>query len=438
MASKSVEFYDEAWNLIGDKINLLKHLSEITRIHEDVLRDSASLPNFSVAMRMSWAANRQTSREEDLAYCLLGMFDVYLPLIYGEGSNAFARLQEAIAQVTNDLSLFAWTDQDEQERRQKYRGIFARSPAEFKHCHSCWRSTTLTFPTHEYTVTNKGLRLMANVYEGECLNQENDCLLNLECWAPGLVFIRLMQTPSGYVRHYLDSLALVSWDVAIKLKRGTRGEIYIFKTITPKVSESLAIRFLQGFYVEIHNHTRHRCELVRKFPGSLWNSQRGCFMINPNEEFTGLLELSISDEEINAIDKHAMEIRVQKKSLHWPRVFITVDTNGLAAKPPPWAAILPLRLVIDIINWLLECSFDIVSAIISTYYYEEDRPLPAAFPLKEVLITPSVPVSKEMNTKYEIKVQPAVKITVISYIDTDENNTPNVSRLVIDVAPTND
>jgi hypothetical protein len=118
VAPRNVEFYDESWNLIGDKISLLKPLIEKTRIQEDVLRDSNSLPNYTVAMRMSWAANRQTTREEDLAYCLLGIFDVYLPLTYGEGINAFIRLQEAIGQVTYDLSLFAWTDQDSIETRQ--------------------------------------------------------------------------------------------------------------------------------------------------------------------------------------------------------------------------------------------------------------------------------------------------------------------------------
>jgi hypothetical protein len=84
VASKNVEFYDEAWNFVGDKIILLKDLFEITRIHKSVLQDSTSLPNFTVAQRMSWAASRQTTREEDLAYCLLSIFDVYLPLIYGE------------------------------------------------------------------------------------------------------------------------------------------------------------------------------------------------------------------------------------------------------------------------------------------------------------------------------------------------------------------
>jgi len=56
-----------------------------------------------------WAATRQTTRPEDMPYCLLGIFHVNMPLVYGEGTNAFLRLQEVIALATGDLSLFAWS-----------------------------------------------------------------------------------------------------------------------------------------------------------------------------------------------------------------------------------------------------------------------------------------------------------------------------------------
>jgi hypothetical protein len=57
---------------------------------------------------MSWAAKRKTKRPEDLAYSLLGIFDVNMPLIYGEGTMAFQRLQEEIIKRCNDLTIFAW------------------------------------------------------------------------------------------------------------------------------------------------------------------------------------------------------------------------------------------------------------------------------------------------------------------------------------------
>jgi hypothetical protein len=67
----------------------------------------------SVAKRFSWAALRETSRTEDIAYCLLGIFDVNMPLLYGEGKKAFIRLQEEIMKSSNDYSLFAWGTIDE-------------------------------------------------------------------------------------------------------------------------------------------------------------------------------------------------------------------------------------------------------------------------------------------------------------------------------------
>jgi hypothetical protein len=96
IAPTSVEFFSKNRKLLGDRKSLEQHICEITRIPSKALRGSP-LAEFSLTERMSWAETRQTTREEDMAYSLLGMFDVYMPLIYGEGrANAVGRLQEAI------------------------------------------------------------------------------------------------------------------------------------------------------------------------------------------------------------------------------------------------------------------------------------------------------------------------------------------------------
>src|SRR5450755_1681993 len=82
-------------------------ISRITGIQGEVLL-GGSVENFSVAQRMSWAAKRYTTRLEDLAYCLMGLFNVNMPMLYGEGERAFIRLQEEIMKVSDDDSLFAW------------------------------------------------------------------------------------------------------------------------------------------------------------------------------------------------------------------------------------------------------------------------------------------------------------------------------------------
>lgn len=66
----------------------------------------------SVARRMSWASERRTTRSEDMAYCLMGLFSVNMPLLYGEGEKAFIRLQEEIMKDSDDHSLFAWVPDD--------------------------------------------------------------------------------------------------------------------------------------------------------------------------------------------------------------------------------------------------------------------------------------------------------------------------------------
>jgi hypothetical protein len=66
------------------------------------------LDRFSVAQKMKWASNRKTTREEDIAYCLMGLFDVNMPLMYGEGTRAFFRLQKAILEMGSDHSILAF------------------------------------------------------------------------------------------------------------------------------------------------------------------------------------------------------------------------------------------------------------------------------------------------------------------------------------------
>ena len=96
LAPGSVEFFSQEGNPLGDKRSLERQIHEITGIAVPALQGTP-LSQFGVDERFSWAVNRQTTRKEDKAYSLLGIFDVYMPLIYGEGSdNAFTRLREEI------------------------------------------------------------------------------------------------------------------------------------------------------------------------------------------------------------------------------------------------------------------------------------------------------------------------------------------------------
>jgi hypothetical protein len=109
VAPKDVQFFAAEWCLIGHKESLAKSLAKITKVPQDILLHLRSLSDCSIAQRMSWASQRRTTRIEDIAYCLMGIFDVQMPLLYGEGENAFVRLQKEIIAQNADQSIFAWT-----------------------------------------------------------------------------------------------------------------------------------------------------------------------------------------------------------------------------------------------------------------------------------------------------------------------------------------
>ncbi|KAK4234578.1 heterokaryon incompatibility protein-domain-containing protein [Achaetomium macrosporum] len=132
IAPREVFFYDKEWNYRGSKRMLASLLSTITGVPEALLRHDSELRDFAVARRMSWAARRKTTRLEDMAYCLLGIFDVNMSLIYGEGMKAFQRLQAAIVETTLDLSILAWTD--DRKSCPPFSGVLAESPIRFAGC----------------------------------------------------------------------------------------------------------------------------------------------------------------------------------------------------------------------------------------------------------------------------------------------------------------
>ena len=108
-----VLFYDRDWYFIGRRVDLAADIASATGIAAKYLLES-SLHEANAATKLRWAASRRCSRKEDNSYCLLGIFGLNMPLIYGEGANAFLRLQQEIWKKTNDKSLFSWMTQDGQ------------------------------------------------------------------------------------------------------------------------------------------------------------------------------------------------------------------------------------------------------------------------------------------------------------------------------------
>ena len=108
IASLFVIFVARDWKIIGTKQKLALLLEEITGVPWQVLTRKTHFSAVSIAERMSWASKRNTTRVEDEAYCLMGLFDVNMPTLYGEGREAFYRLQREIMKQSVDTSLFVW------------------------------------------------------------------------------------------------------------------------------------------------------------------------------------------------------------------------------------------------------------------------------------------------------------------------------------------
>jgi hypothetical protein len=178
IAPKRVRFfYSKDWKILGNKSSLAAQISRITGINQSVLDNGQAVKGLSVAKRMSWASRRYTTRDEDEAYCLLGIFGVNMPSLYGEGRRAFARLQEEIMKQSSDHSLFAWDPPILDTGRMPLPfGALATSPAAFR-----WSSNVAPFGanTQPYALTNQGLSirlpLLRNLENGERFIGILDC-----------------------------------------------------------------------------------------------------------------------------------------------------------------------------------------------------------------------------------------------------------------------
>jgi hypothetical protein len=159
LAPQIVIFFSMNWKPIGTKIDLKTPLSQITGIGAKYLTGGTPIWRASVAKRMSWISKRVTTRIEDIAYCLMGIFEINMPLLYGEGQRAFFRLQEEILKVTDDQSIFCW-EWNQSLVVDGWASILAPSPAVFKNSGeffpTSWDDHSDVVP---YNITNAGLSI---------------------------------------------------------------------------------------------------------------------------------------------------------------------------------------------------------------------------------------------------------------------------------------
>jgi hypothetical protein len=224
IAPANVQFFNHTWSMVGSKAEMTDFISEITGIDSRVLAGSSpSICN--VAQRMSWASKRETTRVEDAAYSLLGIFGVHMYMLYGEGENAFIRLQEQILQYTEDYSIFVWHEHPEDKRselRSRYRGVLAYSPSNFCRlgCDKCTQPRTWNYLELEHTYHDA---VLSNNPDSKCHYRGDPPMLSVRGLRLSLPAVRLNPDKSELLVYLYCTLKNRRQDLYLKLIRADLG-----------------------------------------------------------------------------------------------------------------------------------------------------------------------------------------------------------------------
>lgn len=198
--SGRVTFYDRNWELFGERSDtrFCESLSNITGVDMDYLQGGAELASLSIAHKMSWAKGRETTVPEDLAYSLMGIFDVNMPLIYGEGgTKAFRRLQEEIGMVSSDLTIFAW---DPCSQVHSGLDVLASRPDEF----AAFKDMVSSYHSQHFMKTNKGIEMKTMLWRMLCEDGKERLMLAIgkqKNGKPDIGIILRKLSHNVYIRH---------------------------------------------------------------------------------------------------------------------------------------------------------------------------------------------------------------------------------------------
>ena len=305
LAPRRIKFFNSDWQFIGrltkrsDQVEvvserlitgsaLVEVLSEITSIQSSFLNDF-DLRSANVAIKMSWASQRVTTRIEDMAYCLLGIFDVNMPLLYGEGTKAFVRLQEEILKKEYDHTLLAWgllpgdpgyTSYDTEDC-----GFLATSVADFARCgsHNLCQSSAKYKPSIDHTLKNESLRVQVPLKRLSTRNERHECryVAILDCFSRrepskrvGVQLRLIIAGKSGFARA-IDSDRAKEGDIFVRTGKAlvfsdvdsyhrSTSSGYITRTIHIAVGVDLQRhqQFKQSALIDLPTHYRYSVEYI--------------------------------------------------------------------------------------------------------------------------------------------------------------------------------
>lgn len=317
------EFFSRDWRSMGGKASLGDIISARTGIPREYL-EGKPLDSASISMKMSWAADRRATRAEDIAYSLLGLFDVNMPLLYGEGKQkAFRRLQEEIMKISEDETLFAWESM-EFSTDGSVMDVLASDPKDFSES-----SGLVPFAPEDrvvpYTMTHRGLRIWLQLIvpddSGRLPGAVRPLRSPIMIWSSqGLVwailrchmaydFHHIVAIPlrhlsaDMYVRDTSTNVALISSDTILDTSQTSIQEIYIRNSRVSSISSTIRRRF--GYLIQ---RLPDEFSVVRALPFEYWEprnkivrSGSGLLAGNNSWHVSVALGMSITRQEDAAV-----------------------------------------------------------------------------------------------------------------------------------------
>lgn len=265
LAPQHIRFFNRQWQLIATKNTISRDIAQLTGIPESVLISppTQDIHDFPIAQRISWIAKRQTTRIEDMSYSLLGILDINMPMLYGEGNMAFLRLQKEIINKYNDMSIFAWTGE---ASLSGFMPVLAPSP-------SCFSTGIVRHHNHDDNSTSDlGDRLRTHF-----------SITNQGVYFPN-VRIYCQNAPHGYRYQYI--LGLNYKDASFRGMQNKNWYIALQK-IGP------------GLFVRLYESVDRR-EAFRKFPIGDPCYEPVCILNNLSESVT---------KQLSFWERHAVRLR---------------------------------------------------------------------------------------------------------------------------------
>jgi len=276
LAPRNMHFYNAHWEYIGSKHSLKSHISMITGIDEYGMFIS-DLSVLSVAHRMSWAALRKTTREEDIAYCLLGIFNINMPLLYGEGGvRAFARLQEEIMRRTEDHSIFAWSGKGTDFGNDMV-GFLAPHPSAFSYGKVVSRD--LPRRMEPLSITGRGIQIQVPLIR-QGTNGDNTVAV-IGCHLSGssncFYAIPIIPVKESLYRRRSPDLQIVS---STEVEQAMLETIFLLRHSKPTHLEDNNTRQVWFSLLEMRDCIY---QIKGAVPATVWNSGRNCFAYQPSD-----------------------------------------------------------------------------------------------------------------------------------------------------------